>query len=289
MTIPQALGLPYVADDSRPETTSSIPQPASDVQGRLELLTRLYAEQAALGEVDEQGYLQAHGQPIAVLHHVNVFEWYAPRLQANSTVLDWGCNHGPDSCLLRHRFGDSLNLHACDFVADETFAAFRSYARAAYTRLTEPLTIPYSSATFDAVIGSGTLEHTAMDGQSLKELYRVLKPNGLLIITFLPYAYSLDEWRQRSRGVDFHRRLYTRYGLARFLLSHGFVPETIELQGFVHNHFRVYRKRPLWWRIMLPPFIPLIHALWEPVLRPVLFPFYRQSVLCCVARKAQVM
>src|SRR4029434_2720414 len=101
-----------------------------------------------------------------------------------------------------------------------------------------PLTLPYADESFDAVVGSGALEHTAMDGESLKELYRVLKPNGLLVVTFLPHAYSWDEWRRRSRSGDLHRRLYTRRGFARLLLEHGLVPEQIELQGFVPNRLR---------------------------------------------------
>ena len=262
----------------------TITQPASDVRARAELLARLYAEQAAIGDPDEHGYMHNHGQPGVVLHHVNVFEWYSTLLERHSTVLDWGCNHGPDSCLLRHRFGAELDLHACDFAAEGAFGAFRSYARAKYTRLTDPLKIPYPNETFDAVIGSGTLEHTAMDGESLKELYRVLKPNGLLVVTFLPHAYSWDEWRRRSRGVDFHRRLYTRRGFARLLLEHGFVPEQIELQGFVPNRLRD-RSRPLWWRVLRPALHPIVDALWKPVLRPLRYPFFAHSVLCGTARK----
>ncbi len=89
------------------------------------LLTRLYAEQLAAGGTD---YLAEHARPDAVRHHVNVFEWYANGLRPDMTVLDWGCNHGPDSCLLRRRFGDALELRACDFGPKEAFRVFRDYA-----------------------------------------------------------------------------------------------------------------------------------------------------------------
>src|SRR5262249_47334019 len=63
-----------------------------------------------------------------------------------------------------------------------------------------------------------TLEHVAMDYESLKELYRVLKLDGLLILTYLPNRWSFREWLRRVRGQDYHRR---RYGLneARRLLQ----------------------------------------------------------------------
>src|SRR5206468_37127 len=80
-------------------------------------------------------------------------------------------------------------------------------------RLTDPVRLPYPDGTFDAVVGSGVLEHTAMDGESLKELYRVLRTGGLLVVTFLPYAYSWDEWYRRNVAkAGYHRRLYTRRG-----------------------------------------------------------------------------
>jgi SAM-dependent methyltransferase len=265
----------------------TLTQSVSEVRARAELMARLYAEQSALGDSDTHGYMRDHGQPGAVLHHLNVFEWYSAHIEPRSTVLDWGCNHAPDSCLLRHKFGDDLDLRACDFVPEETFEAFRSYARARYTRLADPFHIPYADETFDTVVGSGTLEHTAMDGESLKELHRVLKPGGLLVVTFLPYAYSYDEWRRRRTGRGCHRRLYTRRGFARLLLEHGFVPERIELQGFVPN--QLPGPRPLWWRVLRPALHPIADAIWKPLLRSLRYPFFAHSVLCGLARKVHCM
>ena len=80
----------------------------------------------------------------------------------------------------------------------------------------DPLKLPYADESFDAVIGSGVLEHTAMEGESLKEVYRVLRRDGVFVVSYLPYAYSWNEWRRRSRGVDFHHKLErkTRGGLS---------------------------------------------------------------------------
>ena len=242
----------------------------------------MYTEQAAEGD---NVYLREHGRPATIAHQVNTFEWYSKYLSDRSAVLDWGCNHGPDSCMLRHRFGDALDLHACDFPAESAYRPFREYAGARYARITEPLKLPYPDGRFDAVVGAGVLEHAAMDGESLKELYRVLRIGGHLIVTYLPYSYSFDEWRRRNIAKkDYHRRLYSRRGFSRLLLTHGFEPLEIGLQGYVPNRLGGGR-RPLWWRLLRPALHPVVEALWEPVLRPLRYPFFTQSVLCGVARK----
>lgn len=258
---------------------------ASAARDGFDLLTRLYREQAAAGGPE---YLLEHARPEAVAHHVNVFEWYAPHLAGRRAVLDWGCYHGPDSCLIRHRFGDAVELHACDFAAEEAFPAFRGYARPRYTRLANPLTLPYPDDAFDAVVGSGVLEHTAMDGEALKEVYRVLRPDGVLVITYLPHAHSWAEWKRRRLKRDYHRRLYTRRSLSRLLLAHGLEPLRIEAQGVVRNRLKT-GVRPLWWRLLRPLLHPVVDALWEPVIRPLRYPFFAQDVLCAVARKMIIM
>lgn len=253
----------------------------SDARDRLALLARLYAEQGSAGNA---AYIHSHGRPDTVAHHVNVFEWYAEHLEGRTAILDWGCHHGPDSCLLRHKFGDALELSACDFASEEEYAPFRNYARPKYTRLTDPLKLPYADESFDAVIGSGVLEHTAMEGESLKEVYRVLRRDGIFVVSYLPYAYSFHEWRRRSRGVDFHHKRFTRRGFHHLLLSHGFLPLDIRFQGYVPHRLSSGR-RPLWWKLLRPALHPIADALWEPVLRPLRYPFFNQTVLCGIGRK----
>lgn len=258
----------------------------SHVHERVALLSRLYAEQAEHGDTT---YLKLHGDPATVAHHVNVFEWYAPYIEPGAAVLDWGCNHGPDSCLIRDRFGADIELHACDFAAEADFRVFRDFARPRYEQLTDALKLPYERETFDVLIGSGVLEHTAMDGEALKEVWRVLRPGGHLVVTYLPYAYSWDEWWRRNvLKRDYHRRLYTFRGFDRLLRGHGFEPLDLRLQGFVPNRIKGGR-RPLWWRVLRPVLHPVVNALWEPVLRPLRYPFYTHSVLCAVARKFVIM
>lgn len=289
--------------------------PAGGARARFDLLTRLYATEKA----DAPGYLKWHAQPATVHHHVNVFEWYAPLLKPGMAVLDWGCNHAPDACMVRHRLGEAVDLHACDFAPEHSFPVFSGYACPAYDQLNwdDPNRLPYPAGRFDVVIGSGVLEHVAMDGEALKEVYRVLRPRGLLVITFLPHAYSRDEWRQRRAGHG-HRRLYTRSGLARLLLCHGFVPEFIGLQGrtvpdavrtdvpppvprppvprpprgFLRQIARPVLAPP--WRLAQRQYVRFMHGVWGPAVRasyrlrrPPFF--WREDVICALARKVEGM
>jgi SAM-dependent methyltransferase len=91
--------------------------------------------------------------------------------------------------------------------------------------------LPYEDGVFDAVIASGVLEHVPMDYESLKELNRILRPGGRLIIAYLPNRFSVQEWwiRVSGRGAP-HRRLYSRSEFTRTLLHCGFLPLTAGYQ-----------------------------------------------------------
>lgn len=237
-----------------------------------ELLTGLYRAQLSAGGV--AAYMDEHAQPELVKHHVNVFLWYAKYLPDSGTVLDWGCNHAPDTCLLRKAFGDRYGLFGCDFPPASDFPVFRDYAKLEYLQLTDPTgQLSYADGTFDVVIASGALEHAAMDAEALKMLYRVLKPGGVLIISYLPYRLSLEEWRRRHIDKQgFHRRLYGKRETATLLKRCGFYPLELGYQTFVPNV--VDGKLPAWWKRLV-----------SPIRRPV----FSHSVLCCVAQKVMTM
>lgn len=116
-----------------------------------------------------------------------------------------------------------MRLHGCD-VNEGRYAASFDFVGLAYRRLDHPYRLPYPDETFDTVIASGVLEHVADDGESMKELYRVLKTNGRLLITFLPNRLSYTEFACRTLGLMHHRRLYSRSRLRRMLLHRGFWP-----------------------------------------------------------------
>ena len=254
--------------------TTSVSSPPLDQPAARELcslLEGLYRRQ--LDATGPNAYLEEHAQLEIIKHQVNVFLWYTQFLPEAGRILDWGCNHGPDTCLLREVFGERYDLHACDLVPETDFGVFREFARARYTRLPGPIGLPYDADTFDVVIGSGVLEHTAMDHEALKGLFGVLKPGGTLIITFLPYRWSWSEWHRRHvRKADFHRRLYGKRETAKLLTRCGFYPIELDYQTFVPN---VVDGK-------LPTRLKRLAA-------PIRHPVFSHDVLCCVATKMTVM
>lgn len=210
------------------------------------MLADLYQQQ--LAAYPDNAYLLEHAQPDHIRNQVMTFAWYFPYIWGKATILDWGCRHAPDSCLIRECFRDHVELHGYDLCAPNEFAVFHNRAGLLFTPLEHPVIMPYGDATFEAVIASGVLEHVAMDYESLKELFRILKPDGMLIVSSLPNRWSWEEWVRRV----VHRRGYhqRRYGMGelRFMLQRtGFVPLEIG-----HPHYLLKQRRrqdqPAWRR-----------------------------------------
>lgn len=264
-----------VAPATRATLARKAPKSAA-VPELIHLLAELYARQRL---TNHSAYLGIHSSPKFIRGRALAYAWYAPFLPKQGRVLDWGCMHAPDSCLMRHTLGDSLDLHGCDFRHPDEFPVFDECSAIEYRQLTHPVQLPYESDSFDAVVAAGCLEHVAMDYESLKELYRVLKPQGVLIITYLPNHWSYMEfYLRRIRRAGFHNRLYTT-GATEMLLKHtGFLPEIVRpaSMGLEARFRRILGDG----RIGQVLRTSLLTAL----------PVHRfSSTLCAVARKATMM
>ena len=129
------------------------------------------------------------------------------------TVLDWGCGKGHVSKLLRDL--GPAQLESCDIQVEKEDSAFGQQTpilqrfQIPVTPLTHPSKLPYPDASFDVIVSFGVLEHVANDAASLAEITRVLKPGGLFFCFFLPTKLSWTQKIARSRGDEYHDRLYT--------------------------------------------------------------------------------
>jgi SAM-dependent methyltransferase len=110
---------------------------------------------------------------------------------------------------------------------------------------------PYPDNTFDAAILSEILEHVDEDVRGLKEVYRVLKPGGVVAIT-VPHANYPFWWDPINKTLETlfhthiqngplagiwanHVRLYTRERLRQAVEEAGFIVE--EERSFTHYSF----------------------------------------------------
>ena len=111
-----------------------------------------------------------------------------------TTILDYGCGEGRYINLLKDFFPTSA-LHGCD-ISDEALAIAKNiYSSAQYTTMTdETVNLPDNS--FDLIISIEVLEHVGDVARSVREISRLLKPQGITILS-TPCANKFSfEWCQ---------------------------------------------------------------------------------------------
>lgn len=182
-------------------------------------LTRLYRQH--LDDCDDS-YLRTHSGNAVIARHVNAAGLYEPYI--GMRILDWGCKEGADAFFVRAMRGDGVMIDGCDFDKPDEYASFHRAARMDYMQLRHPWDLPYADGAFDTVIASGVIEHVPQTAESLKELWRVLRTDGHLIVTFLPNRRSYTEWLSRRTGGLRHLKLFDIAGFRDMLLHHGFEP-----------------------------------------------------------------
>ncbi len=86
--------------------------------------------------------------------------------------------------------------------------------------------LPYPAGCFDKVVCSSSLEHFKDDIRALKEMHRVLKPNGSVVLTTDSFTYPIsDELKEEHRKIAYVVNYYTPEKLK----------ERFEIAGFEMN------------------------------------------------------
>jgi ubiquinone/menaquinone biosynthesis C-methylase UbiE len=130
--------------------------------------------------------------------HIDAFDIYKKCLKTPTRILDWGFRYAVDAYLIRTYFAEQAEIYGCDVTEEKKQNFLYDYAQLKYSQLTHQYKLPYDNSYFDVVIGSGVLEHVPNDYESLKELYRIIRNDGYLIITFLPNHLSYTEFIARK-------------------------------------------------------------------------------------------
>ena len=137
-----------------------------------------------------------------------ILQRYAP---PNARILDVGCGAGATTEALR-RFGDVSGL-------DMGLAGLRhAKARGLAVACGSALNLPAGDACFDVVVALDVLEHLDDDGRALGEIWRVLRPGGILLATVPAYAFL---WSSHDEALG-HRRRYRLPQLRERIAAAGF-------------------------------------------------------------------
>jgi SAM-dependent methyltransferase len=138
---------------------------------------------------------------------------FAAKLIAGRRVLDVACGAGYGSALLarqaRHVVGADISAESIE------------YARALYAaasnlefRQAECAALPFPDAAIDAVVSFETIEHIEEQAQFLDEVRRVLRPDGLLVLSS---PNKLEYSDRRGFTNPYHLRELYRDALASLL------------------------------------------------------------------------
>ena len=129
------------------------------------------------------------------------------KTRSNFKVLDIGCGTGKnleEFCKFGKAFGIDTSIDAIRFCREKRGLKNVTLASAQKTG--------FSYDSFDVVCILDVLEHTD-DKKTLKEIHRILKPGGLLLITVPAFNFLWSRWDE----VLHHRRRYTKDSLEKIL------------------------------------------------------------------------
>jgi 2-polyprenyl-3-methyl-5-hydroxy-6-metoxy-1,4-benzoquinol methylase len=146
--------------------------------------------------------------------------------------------------------------------------------------------LPFASASFDCVICSEVLEHIPDHENALKELVRILKPQGDLVVSVPRYFSEKICWLispAYSSEEGGHIRIYKKKKLQKMLANQGIKCWKINYKHALHapywwlkcmfglknekNVFIKYYKKFLEWDIMCKPqFVRFIEELLNPII-----------------------
>jgi SAM-dependent methyltransferase len=171
-------------------------------------------------------------QPIGIWNYIRIADSIA-RHAPPGELLDWGCGYGQMTYLLRRR-----GFRVTPFDIGEPGAALPDIPLCRgleVVRSTHPTELPFPDGRFDAVLSCGVLEHVdEYSGQpgneirSLREIARVLRPGGALLIYQLPQRYAWQEAVIRRLGLGYaHPRRYTAGEITAMLRAQGYAVERI--------------------------------------------------------------
>ena len=123
--------------------------------------------------------------------------WAAGR---GATVLDYGCGAGQTVGILR---SSGVDAYGCDvFYGGGSYEEMVPAGLRCAVRRMSDSRIPFQDETFDVVVSNQVLEHVADLDAALREIRRVLKPDGVTLNLF-PHR---EVWREGHCGIPFLHR-----------------------------------------------------------------------------------
>ncbi|HOA67386.1 MAG TPA: class I SAM-dependent methyltransferase [Phycicoccus elongatus] len=165
-------------------------------------------------------------------------------------VLDMGCGAGRHAFELYRRGADVVALDQNTSDLAEVAVMFEAMAAegqvptgsSAATVEGDALALPFDDGEFDRIIAAEILEHIPDDRTAMEELFRVLKPGGVLAVTVPRWFAEKVNWALSDAYHEVeggHVRIYKESELRGRLEDVGFVVDGRSFAHALHS--------PYWW------------------------------------------
>lgn len=216
-------------------------------------------------------------------------------LPINGKVLDAGCGNG--GFLLSFKEFGGNSFFGVDF-SSSALNVLKSYDNSQMLTKSNVSKLPFRDSSFDAVVSLGVVEHFEEGpAKVLKECYRVLKPEGLLICS-VPYANFIRHLMYPvylaaygfifGKVKNFIEYRYTMQEMVGFCQEAGFIIEDTFYVDLKPNNFSYFwfvdfgpcfKKK----NAALPFELNTAGAMLKRILKP--FPFLQAGGIMIICRK----
>ncbi len=172
------------------------------------------------------------------LKEIFIYKWCLDKITSSSFCLDLGCGAGYGTSIISTKANKVIGLDiSSEAIANGDLKYKKSNCE---FRLYDGITIPFGDNTFDVITSFHVIEHVKNDLNFLSEIKRVLKNNGIFILTTPNKTLRLGE-NQKPWNI-FHIREYTFSELEELL---GKIFQKTEVFGISsdENTFSIEKKR----------------------------------------------
>jgi ubiquinone/menaquinone biosynthesis C-methylase UbiE len=165
-------------------------------------------------------------------------------------VLDVGCGTGELTYKIKAHFAEA-EVHGADL--SKTMiekAEKKNHARLVSFKIGDVEDLPYDDDSFDVITCSHSFHHYPNKEKAMSEMYRVLKPNGRLMIVdgcmdvlFGRIVFKIVEWMERHvyhlAGEEF-RQIYRKSGFNNIVQKRfNFVPLLLTIGVAIKNKITI--------------------------------------------------
>ena len=145
-------------------------------------------------------------------------------------IFDLGCGDGTMGALLDEEY--AITIDGCD-ISEVAVERARNHYRTVYRLNIDDEDVPAESHSYDIVLCTDVLEHTLSPVRALNEIRRLLKDDGIAILSVPNYGfvrYRIDSVRGQVPSIISDERHYSAFTVSRLrniLSDCGLTPETV--------------------------------------------------------------